>query len=125
MNKQQIYKQSKLIAEFMGFETHTDVVDDRTLAYYVGDVIKADNSKNENEDDIFHPEDMQFHTSWDWLMPVVCKIDDHFGDMTSNIRILTDDDINDQINKINNAVLQFDREILHRAVVEFITDKQV
>ena len=67
---------NKLIAEFMGFETHTDVVDDRTLAYYVGDVIKADNSDNENEDDVFHPDDMQFHTSWDWLMPVIEKIED-------------------------------------------------
>jgi hypothetical protein len=71
MNKQQIYKESKRIVEFMKFPPHTDAVDDRTLAYYVGDVIKADNSHNENEDDIFHPEDMQFHTSWSWLMPVV------------------------------------------------------
>ena len=112
MNKQQICKQSKLIAEFMGFETHTDAVDDRTLAYYVGDVIKADNSNNENDENIFHPDDMQFHKSWDWLMPVVCKIDDLFGE---------DDDINDRINKVHNAVLQFDMEIVHRAVVEFIT----
>ena len=115
MNKQQIYKQSKLISEFMGFETHTDAVDDRTLAYYVGDVIKADNSANENEDDVFHPEDMQFHASWSWLMPVVCKIDD--------LSWIDDDYINDRINKVHNAVLQFDMEIVHRAVVEFITDK--
>ena len=74
MNKQQIYKESKRIVEFMKFPPHTDAVDDTTLAYYVGDVIKADNSANENEDDIFHPEDMQFHTSWSWLMPVVKKI---------------------------------------------------
>lgn len=64
---------NKLIAEFMGFPKQQDAVDDRTIAYYIGDVIKADNRHNENEDDVFHPDDMQFHKSWDWLMPVVHK----------------------------------------------------
>ena len=64
--------------------------------------------------DEFHIDEMLYDTSWDWLMPVVCRIDDLFDD---------DDDINDQINEVHNAVLQFDREILHRAVVEFITKK--
>ena len=99
-------KDNKLIAEFMGVVFHDDENE-----YY-------------NSDGLYIGLNLQYHASWDWLMPVVCKIDDHFGNMTSNIRILTDDDINDQINKINNAVLQFDREILHRAVVEFITNKQ-
>ena len=65
---------NRLIAEFMGFQTQTDAVDDRVLAYYIGDVINADNSENENEENVFHPDDMKFHTSWDWLMPVVSKI---------------------------------------------------
>lgn len=69
-------KKNKLIAEFMGFPTQTDVVDDRTLAYYVGkSIIHTDNTENENDNDVFHPDDMQFHTSWDWLMPVVEKIE--------------------------------------------------
>jgi len=67
-------KDNKLIAEFMGFPTQTDVVDDRTKAYYVGDIITTDNTDNENEDGVFHPDDMRFHKSWDWLMPVVEKI---------------------------------------------------
>ena len=54
---------------------------------------------------------LQFHTSWDWLMPVVKKIDDLFGD---------DDDVDDMINKVHNLVLQFDIFILHTSVVEFI-----
>jgi hypothetical protein len=68
-------KSNKLIAEFMGFPKQQDAVDDRTIAYYIGDVIKADNRHNENEDDVFHPDDMQFHKSWEWLMPVVEKIE--------------------------------------------------
>ena len=66
---------NKLIAEFMEFPTHTDAVDDRTIAYYVGgSIMHTDNTENENDCDVFHPDDMQFHTSWDWLMPVVEKI---------------------------------------------------
>jgi hypothetical protein len=66
---------NKLIAEFMEFPTHTDAVDDRTIAYYVGEsIMHTDNTENENDCDVFHPDDMQFHTSWDWLMPVVEKI---------------------------------------------------
>ena len=57
-----------------------------------------------------------FNTSWDWLMPVVCKIDDLFGD---------DDYIDDQINKVHNAVLQFDNEIVHRAIVQFIRENEI
>ena len=105
MNKQQIYKQSKLISEFMGFKTHTDAVDDRTLAYYVGDVIKADNSANENEDDVFHPEDMQFHTSWDWLMPVIEEID-HLQ--------------YEEIDSIENALATRSIKDTYEAIVEFI-----
>ena len=96
---------NKLIADFMGIVFHDDA-----NQYY-------------SAEGLYIGTNLQYHTSWDWLMPVVCKIDDHFGDMTSNIRILTDDDINDQINKVHNAVLNFDIEIAHWAVVEFITNK--
>ena len=69
-------EENKLIAEFMEFPTHTDAVDDRTIAYYVGEsIMHTDNTENENDCDVFHPDDMQFHTSWDWLMPVVEKIE--------------------------------------------------
>lgn len=70
---------NKLIAKFMGFSTQSDAVDERTLAYYVGDsIINADNTNNENEDNVFHPEDMKFNSSWDWLMSVVERIE-NFG----------------------------------------------
>ena len=70
---------NKLIAEFMGFSTQSDAIDERTLAYYVGDsIINADNTNNENEDNVFHPDDMKFNSSWDWLMSVVEQIE-NFG----------------------------------------------
>ena len=91
---------NKLIAEFMGCTNPFNEIHDATL-YKV-------------EQGTFELDELQYNISWDWLMPVVCRIDDLFDD---------DDDINDQINEVHNAVLQFDREILHRAVVEFITKK--
>ena len=70
---------NKLIAEFMGFPTQSDAIDERTLAYYIGDsIINADNTNNENEDNVFHPDDMKFDSSWDWLMSVVERIE-NFG----------------------------------------------
>ena len=70
---------NKLIAEFMGFPTQSDAIDERTLAYYIGDsIINADNTNNENEDNVFHPDDMKFNSSWDWLMSVVERIE-NFG----------------------------------------------
>jgi hypothetical protein len=103
---------NKLIAEFMAFPKQQDAVDDRTIAYYIGDVIKADNRHNENEDDVFHPDDMQFHKSWDWLMPVVrkCKESESYEDS-----IL--------YHKLEDALLsRIDRDDTYKAVVEFINE---
>jgi hypothetical protein len=98
---------NKLIAEFMEFPTHTDAVDDRTIAYYVGEsIMHTDNTENENDYDVFHPDDMQFHTSWDWLMPVVqkCyKIEDEEG-----------------FDNLVDAVATLDMYSTYNAVVEFI-----
>ena len=60
----------------MGYPPMTDAVDDRTIAYDVGgSVMNINNTHNENDDNVFHPDDMKFHTSWDWLMPVIENID--------------------------------------------------
>ena len=56
-------------------------------------------------------DNLPYDTSWDWLMPVVEKIDNLFGE---------DDIVDDMINKVHNAVLQFNRDITYNAVVEFI-----
>jgi len=52
-----------------------------------------------------------YDTSWDWLMPVVQKIDNMFGD---------DNQVDDAINRVHNAVLSFDIDNTYQAVVEFI-----
>lgn len=104
---------NRVIAEFMCLPAYTDAVDDRTLAYYVGEsIIHTDNTDNENDDDVYHPEDMQFHISWDWLMPVVQKISNDHLEMPLNETITHLTDFNQE-----NI---WDFKTLHTAVVEFI-----
>ena len=115
---------NKLIAEFMEFPTHTDAVDDRTIAYYVGEsIMHTDNTENENDYDVFHPDDMQFHTSWDWLMPVVEKIESLGYKFEKNFQRI-DRDWQCLIVKGNDILYQEfntdSRIACHCVVVEFI-----
>ena len=112
-------EKNRLIAQFMGCEPTPDALDRSVLAYYIGDVIiNADNSKNENDENVFHPEDMQFHTDWNWLMPVIRKIEELGNDVlitTNYIQISYDegeqfiviDDLNIKIDSVYNAVIEF------------------
>jgi len=73
---------NKLIAEFMGYEECPDKL------FKMGDEFQSFKicSEYRDEDEYntisagariikFTPEQMEFHTSWDWLMPVVDKIE--------------------------------------------------
>ena len=115
---------NKLIAEFMGFSTQSDAIDERTMAYYVGDIItNADNTNNENEDNVFHPDDMKFNSSWDWLMSVVEQIE-NFGyefiivESRCYVKHNTDHSIKElfHIETIGSKI-----DTTHKAVVEFIS----
>ena len=79
---------NKLIAEFMGVET-TD-----------GLVFQDTNTKE------FHS--IKYHTSWDWLMPVVNKC------YTSNMQHPNDD--------ITQGLIDVDIKATYQAVVEFIQE---
>lgn len=92
LNQYSIYYNNRLIAEFMEFPKQSDAVDDRTTAYYIGNIIKANNINNQNEDDVFHPDDMMFHSSWDWLMPVAEKIYD-VGSFDNELVLLIRDSV--------------------------------
>ena len=58
-------------------------------------------------------DDLKYDISWSWLMPVGEKIDAMFGE---------DDEVDDAINRVHNAVLSFDIDNTYRAIVEFIED---
>ena len=88
-------KDNKLIAEFMGME----LGDDKTMYY--------DDAEN------LHPptpiNELKFHSSWDWLMPVVIKCFE------------VDEQTNDDLNfKLNDALLETNIDSLYKVVVEFI-----
>jgi len=56
-------EKNKLIAEFMGLEASPKY---NPKEYY---------RKEYNSGEWYLPEEMQYHTSWDWLMPVLEKIE--------------------------------------------------
>ena len=86
---------NKLIAEFMGY-TPYEKFGDNAEYYYRGEYVKLD--------------EMRFHTSWDWLMPVVVKC-------------FNEDDSNDDLNfRLNDALLETNIDSLYEAVVEFINE---
>jgi hypothetical protein len=83
-------KENKLIAEFMGTEWHKDFFKDICI-------ISSSN--------ILY----KFHTSWDWLMPVVEKIYQLGLDNESALLV-------------RDAVAEANIEETYRAVVEFIKE---
>ena len=103
-------KDNKLIAEFMGM-TYGDTNDNSVM-------IQMTPQGNE----VVPIESMQYHTSWDWLMPVVEKIE---NDERYDVDILQygtriREGQKDIVNNI--ADISFDKKIEHTydAVVEFI-----
>lgn len=102
---------NKLIAEFMGIPSYKQ---GRYLMFEYAD----NNHRTE--------QDLAYHTSWDWLMPVVEKIEEDdevdVNILLNGTRIFkwrTDTDI------VNNvAQISFDKKIEHvyDAVVEFIKE---
>ena len=84
--------------------------DNRLIAEFMGYVY---------EDDILVPEEPQYHTSWDWLMPVVVKCFAIHDDEVFMYDKWTEKA--DNLNYIlNNALLEINIQSLYQAVVEFI-----
>ena len=79
---------NKLIAEFMGIKSTN------------GLVFQDANTKE------FHA--IKYHTSWDWLMPVVQKIEDYLSDNVGKVGYFDD------------GLISNDIEVRYQAVVEFI-----
>jgi hypothetical protein len=98
-------KDNRLIAEFMEYELE-------------GEVWVATMSK---EDDTYLGRHLLFQTSWDWLMPVVEKIES-LRDTNGNAYRFTIDMCNAQIEETNIEILggAFKLDTTYKAVVEFI-----
>ena len=98
-------KDNRLIAEFMEYKLE-------------GEVWVATMSK---EDDTYLGRHLLFQTSWDWLMPVVEKIES-LRDTNGNAYRFTIDMCNAQIEETNIEILggAFKLDTTYKAVVEFI-----
>jgi len=64
-------------------------------------------SDDENAQHFYTPDEMKYHTSWDWLMPVVEKCYHNGADENG-------------VGDITHALLDCDIDHTHNAVVEFI-----
>ena len=64
---------NKLIAEFMG-AVGTPKYNPTEWDVYITGCLDVD-SDDENAQHFYTPAEMKYHTSWDWLMPVVEKIE--------------------------------------------------
>lgn len=92
-----IEEKNRMIAEFMGF-----VKDDENL-YLIDDY----RLRGESEYQATYVSEMEFHTSWDWLMPVVEEID-HLEYES------------ERLDNIDEAIKTRQIGSVHQAVVEFI-----
>ena len=81
---------NKLIAEFMGYKVFS----------------KGTKCYSPKYDEGLEP--MKFHKSWDWLMPVVEKIEDYLSDNVGKVGYFDD------------GLISNDIEVRYQAVVEFI-----
>ena len=89
---------NKLIAEFMGMTT-TEI--DKSMMIF----------KTIQGNEVVYIDELEYHTSWDWLMPVAqkCRLDS---------RCEYDDD--DFWNDIHWALEECNLDSTYKAVVEFI-----
>lgn len=109
LTDEQILEGNKNIAEFRGFKlermsTGTGYVNVYQTNHFKRGLGNTCTSGKYNEDKL------KFHSSWDWLMPVVIKINnlDHI------------EGIDKEWNKFNQVFINFTIEDLYNAVVEFI-----
>ena len=98
---------NKLIAEFMGAEWHKDFFKDVCI-------ISPSNIS------------YKFHTSWDWLMPVIEKIKILVMEDDSDELYNSEEEVWDKISEalywdnITHTLVQIEIKSVYQAVVEFI-----
>ena len=101
---------NKLIAEFM--ELPTEVFNSGNLNYYF---------KEFNSGTWYEEQELSYNISWDWLMPVVDKIES-FRDSNGNAYRFTIDMCNAQIEGTTIEILgdAYKLDATYKAIVQFI-----
>lgn len=98
-----IEEKNRMIAEFMGAEEEQTEQGEFVFA------IKFQNHEklSDFQTEFYYGTELKYHTSWDWLMPVVEEID-HLEYES------------ERLEKIDNAIKTRQIGAVHEAVVEFI-----
>ncbi len=115
----EIIEGNKLIAEFMGAINETGYFQASTIGKTK--VPTGRMYMTERFPDNMHlcsESDLRYHSSWDWLMPVVEKIEAVLKDETLFAKSL---DANLSILNSNHASIFSPREIVWEYVIQFIT----
>jgi len=92
-------KDNKLIAEFMGLENPFNEINDATLYKYKGVDEKGEFQFN------IELHEMRYHTSWDWLKPVIDKLREECGIVTLSSRMHVN--LYSDIGEVYEAVVDF------------------
>jgi hypothetical protein len=118
---------NRLIADFIGYEKDFLAEEGEEPRYFVYDHLECIADGVDWWDTVemdwsswLYPKDMKFHFSWDWLMPVVERIENKGYDVFINglyCRI-TDCGLSDF--EIESTEVSNKREAVFKAVVEFI-----
>jgi hypothetical protein len=108
---------NKLIAEFMGVKP---LVLGGSIEYEMYGVLDCIEDFP-NEKHFFVDDEMSFHTSWDWLMPVVDRIES-LRNEDGNAYRFTIDMCNAKIDETNIDIIggSYKLDSTYKAVVEFI-----
>ena len=101
---------NKLIAEFMGFTS------EKNIGWYDNDMMMPQNVYDTQNGNCF--DELLFDTSWDWLMPVIKKVNmvtkyDDYNQNRLHIQRVLDDCINENavgIDEVCKAVVEFINE---------------
>ena len=99
-------KDNKLIAEFMGIRGEYN--EDEKVVYLESDI---------DGRGVYAFSDMKYHTSWDWLIPVMKKIDSY---ACEEMDFSDYDDYRNKYVFIHNISLHNDIREVYNQVVEFI-----
>ena len=103
MEKSEIINGNKMIADFMGIVRSKSQFADRTFGYM--------NVKNAGN---YHESELEYNTSWDWLIPVVKKIKTTVMNKASEV---TSAKLH---GNINIQLMSVEIENVYKSVIDFI-----
>lgn len=106
------FTDNELIAEFMGLEKC-----DPDLTYNLEHWRVASDDHTLRTAFVAYGHQLKYHTSWDWLMPVVQKIDRMFVGSVDNEDL---QDISHQVMCVTRHDISTSIHTIYRDVVEFI-----